>query len=306
MTRSPAVSTLVGAPASGPASHMARVPYVVTAARMARAITGLASRKSDGLTRVAITTTEDTAANHHRHEPCANDVNADEKRGNPISPRDQPTRSLVRVYSGIGRLRHVPPAFFSYSSWWRKPAADGIGLHRGGIALVMTAKTGSATGESIHAIELKTLHGESASLAEHKGKVVLAVNVASRCGLTPHYTGLQAVHEKYVEQGFTVIGFPCNQFAGQEPGTAEEISEFCSVNFGVTFPLYEKLDVKGDGQHPVYRILAAAPYDDGEPGDVLWNFEKFLVDKDGRVVRRFKPTTTADDPAVIEAIEQLL
>jgi glutathione peroxidase len=170
----------------------------------------------------------------------------------------------------------------------------------------MTTKSVSRRGESIHEVEVNTLHGQPARLAEHEGKVVLAVNVASKCGLTPHYAGLQAVHDKYTDQGFTVIGFPCNQFAGQEPGTAEEIHEFCSLNFGVTFPLYEKVDVKGDDQHPVYAILSAHPYDDSDAGDVLWNFEKFLVGKDGKVVRRFKPTVKADDPVVVEAIEALL
>ena len=169
----------------------------------------------------------------------------------------------------------------------------------------MSTKSVSQRG-SIHDIEVKTLHGKPARLAEHEGKVVLAVNVASKCGLTPHYAGLQAVHDRYADKGFTVIGFPCNQFAGQEPGTAEEIQEFCSLNFGVTFPLYEKLDVKGDEQHPVYTLLSAHPYDDGDAGEVLWNFEKFLVGKDGKVVRRFKPTVKADDPIVVEAIEALL
>jgi glutathione peroxidase len=159
---------------------------------------------------------------------------------------------------------------------------------------------------SIHDIELPLLNGQPASLSAYAGKVVLAVNVASRCGLTPQYEGLQALHDRYSPRGFTVLGFPCNQFFGQEPGSAEKIQEFCSINYGVTFPLFSKLDVKGAKQHPLYAILSAFPDDSGKAGNVSWNFEKFLVGKDGDVVRRFRPKVVPEDPSISKAIESLL
>jgi glutathione peroxidase len=159
---------------------------------------------------------------------------------------------------------------------------------------------------SIHEIELPLLNGQPGRLADYEGKVVLAVNVASKCGFTPQYAGLQRLYETYSDRGFTVLGFPSNQFMGQEPGTAEQIAEFCSLNYGVSFPLYAKLDVKGGKQHPLYEILSAAPDDSGKAGDVKWNFEKFLVAKDGRVARRFRSKTVPEDPALVGAIEELL
>jgi glutathione peroxidase len=159
---------------------------------------------------------------------------------------------------------------------------------------------------SIHDITLPRLNGRPESLSAYAGQVVLAVNVASRCGLTPQYEGLQGLYDRYSGQGFTVLGFPCNQFFGQEPGTAERIQEFCSLNYGVSFPLFSKLDVKGAGRHPLYTILTEFPDDDGKAGNVTWNFEKFLVGRDGRVVRRFRPKTLPEDPRVVEAIESLL
>ena len=150
------------------------------------------------------------------------------------------------------------------------------------------------------------LNGEPGSLAEYEGKVVLAVNVASKCGFTPQYAGLERLYETYADRGFTVLGFPSNQFMGQEPGTAEQIAEFCSLNYGVTFPLYAKLDVKGSKQSPLYEILTSAPDDSGKAGDVKWNFEKFLVGKDGKAVRRFRSKTKPEDPALVSAIEDLL
>ncbi len=122
----------------------------------------------------------------------------------------------------------------------------------------------------------------------------------------PQYAGLQALHDRYSSRGFTVLGFPCNQFHGQEPGTAEQIQEFCSLNYGVSFPLFQKLDVKGDHQHPLYTILTEAGDDSGKAGNVGWNFEKFLVGKDGRVVRRFRTRVVPEDPKIAEAIEELL
>jgi glutathione peroxidase len=163
-----------------------------------------------------------------------------------------------------------------------------------------------AQAPTIYDIELPLLNGKPASLAAYEGKVVLAVNVASRCGFTPQYGGLQALHDKYASRGFTVLGFPCNQFFKQEPGSAEDIQSFCSTNYGVTFPLYAKLDVKGSNQHPLYAILSEFPDDSGKAGNVAWNFEKFLVGRDGRVVRRFRSKVVPEDPAVVEAIESLL
>ena len=129
------------------------------------------------------------------------------------------------------------------------------------------------------------------------------VNVASKCGLTPQYAGLERLHERYAGRGFAVVGFPCNQFGGQEPGTAAEIGEFCSTTYGVTFPMFEKVEVNGPGRHPVYTELTAVPDASGEAGDVQWNFEKFLVGPDGGVLARFRPQTTPEDPALIAAIE---
>jgi len=155
--------------------------------------------------------------------------------------------------------------------------------------------------------EINTLDGRSTTLAElHEGKVALIVNVASRCGLTPQYSALEELHEKFAPRGFTVIGVPCNQFGDQEPGSAEEIQTFCSTTYGVTFPMTEKIDVNGPHRHSVYQLLTQAADEDGEAGDVQWNFEKFLVSADGRVVARFRPMTRPDDPKVIEAIESLL
>jgi glutathione peroxidase len=150
------------------------------------------------------------------------------------------------------------------------------------------------------------LNGKPTSLSAYGGKVVLAVNTASKCGLTPQYEGLQALQDRYSSKGFTVLGFPCNQFFRQEPGSAEDIQTFCSVNYGVTFPMFAKLDVKGANQHPLYAILSDFPDDAGKAGNVTWNFEKFLIDKDGEVVRRFRPKVVPEDPEVLKAIESLL
>jgi len=159
---------------------------------------------------------------------------------------------------------------------------------------------------SIYSVELPRLDGRPESLSVYAGKPVLAVNVASRCGFTPQYAGLQALHERYSGRGLVVLGFPCNQFLHQEPGSAEQIQEFCSVNFGVTFPLFAKLDVKGPNQHPLYAILTEVADDSGKAGNVAWNFEKFLIDRDGHAVRRFRSRITPEDPRLIEAIESLL
>jgi glutathione peroxidase len=159
---------------------------------------------------------------------------------------------------------------------------------------------------SIYDIPVKTLSGADSSLGDLAGKTLLVVNVASRCGLTPQYSTLEALHERLSDQGFAVVGFPCNQFGGQEPGTADEIAEFCSATYGVTFPMFEKIEVNGPGRHPVYTELTAFPDADGEAGDIQWNFEKFLIRPDGTIAARFRPRTTPDDPEVLAAIEENL
>ncbi|HEX9258164.1 MAG TPA: glutathione peroxidase [Acidimicrobiales bacterium] len=156
---------------------------------------------------------------------------------------------------------------------------------------------------SLYEIPLKTLRGQDASLADHAGKALLIVNVASRCGLTPQYEQLVQLQKEYADKGFSVLGFPCNQFLGQEPGTAEEIEEFCSTTYGVSFPLFEKVEVNGDNRHPIYAELTKAADADGHSGDIRWNFEKFLVSPSGEVVARFSPVVKPDDPAVVSAIE---
>ena len=138
------------------------------------------------------------------------------------------------------------------------------------------------------------------------GRPALLVNVASKCGLTPQYTALEEVHEKYTPRGFTVVGLPCNQFGGQEPGTSEEIAEFCSATYGVSFPMSEKVEVNGEGRHEVYQQLVQAPNEQGEAGDVQWNFEKFLVAADGTVVARFAPQVEPGDDRLRERVEKLL
>jgi glutathione peroxidase len=154
--------------------------------------------------------------------------------------------------------------------------------------------------------KINTLEGSPADLSEFQGKALLVVNVASKCGLTPQYEGLQKLHDEYAARGFEVLGFPSNQFMGQEPGTAEEIREFCDTNYHVTFPIFEKIDVNGDQQHPIYAELEQTADADGEAGDVKWNFEKFLVAPDGSVVGRFRPQVTPEDPALVAAIEAQL
>jgi len=159
---------------------------------------------------------------------------------------------------------------------------------------------------SIYATSISTLDGQPNALANAAGKVTLVVNVASKCGLTPQYEQLEALQKQYSAQGFTVVGVPCNQFMGQEPGTSEEIASFCSTTYGVTFPLTEKIDVNGDARHALYSALTPVADAEGVDGDIRWNFEKFLVNRDGAVVARFHPKTAPDAPEVISAIESAL
>ncbi len=148
---------------------------------------------------------------------------------------------------------------------------------------------------SVYEHTINDLSGKPFDLAARSGKVTLVVNVASKCGLTPQYTGLEALHERFAGRGFTVLGVPCNQFGGQEPGTSEEIAEFCSTTYGVTFPLTEKVEVNGHGRHPLYQTLTETPDSEGNAGDVVWNFEKFLVGGDGKVIARFRPQVKPEE-----------
>ena len=158
---------------------------------------------------------------------------------------------------------------------------------------------------TIYDIPVHTLDGEASSLAPFAGKTILVVNVASKCGLTPQYEGLEKLQKTYEDRGFSVVGFPSNQFAGQEPGTAEEIQTFCSTTYGVTFPLFEKIDVNGEDQNPIYAELNQTADAEGYSGDIRWNFEKFLIAPDASV-QRFAPTVTPEDPALVGAIEAAL
>lgn len=159
---------------------------------------------------------------------------------------------------------------------------------------------------SIYDHSIASLQGETGSMADYKGQALLVVNVASKCGLTPQYEGLERLHERYKDRGFSVIGFPCNQFGGQEPGTPDEIASFCSTKYDVTFPLTEKIDVNGPDRHPIYEDLVQTDDSEGKAGDIAWNFEKFLINPDGKVAGRFRPMTDPEDPELIAAIEQIL
>ncbi|MEU6171854.1 glutathione peroxidase [Streptantibioticus parmotrematis] len=159
---------------------------------------------------------------------------------------------------------------------------------------------------SVFDTEIDALTGGPADLGQYRGTAVLVVNVASRCGLTPQYAALEKLQQQYAQRGFTVLGVPCNQFMGQEPGTPEEIATFCSATYGTTFPMTEKTDVLGDGQHPLYAGLVGTADAEGYTGDVRWNFEKFLIAPDGTVAARFAPKTEPDAPEVTAAIEAVL
>jgi glutathione peroxidase len=159
---------------------------------------------------------------------------------------------------------------------------------------------------SLYDTKLAALDGTPGVLAGEKGKVTLMVNVASACGLTPQYEGLQQLEDKYKAQGFDVIGIPCNQFGAQEPGTPDEIKTFCSTNYGVTFPMTEKIEVNGDGRHPLYQALTPVADAEGRDGDIQWNFEKFLVGRNGEVIARFGPMVLPEAPEVVDSIEKAL
>jgi glutathione peroxidase len=167
-----------------------------------------------------------------------------------------------------------------------------------------TMLTLTTTAGSIYDIKLKDIDGKDTTLAAYKGKAVLIVNVASKCGYTKQYTGLQALHEKYKDKGLVVLGFPCNQFGGQEPGSNEEIKAFCSSKFSVTFPLFDKIDVNGDNRHPLYEKLAGK--DSPFPGNIKWNFNKFLIGKDGTILNRFDSKVAPDSEELTKAVDTAL
>ncbi|MFN8589461.1 MAG: glutathione peroxidase [Candidatus Eisenbacteria bacterium] len=171
------------------------------------------------------------------------------------------------------------------------------------VAAHHTAGDHPMTSKTLHSFEVRTIDGKKVSLSQYRGKVVLVVNTASKCGLTPQYEGLETLYEKYRAQGFEILAFPANDFLGQEPGTNEEIQEFCSTRYAVKFPLFSKIAVKGKAQAPLYQWLTK---DSGFPGDIEWNFAKFLVGPDGKVVARFHPKTKPLDPQVTGAIDSLL
>ncbi len=186
------------------------------------------------------------------------------------------TRFLTCLFAAGILLTAIPPSF----------AADGD-----------TKKVGKALD-----FKMKTLSGKEVDLGKYQGKVVLVVNVASKCGLTPQYEQLQALHTKYSKKGLAILGFPCNQFREQEPGTAEEIQEFCRANYGVEFDMFAKIEVNGDGACPLYKYLTSLETKPKGAGDISWNFEKFLIGRDGQVVARFEPKKKPDDPEILKAI----
>ena len=159
---------------------------------------------------------------------------------------------------------------------------------------------------SLHEITARRIDGSERDLSEFRGKVLLIVNTASKCGLTPHYAGLEKLYQTYKDRGLVVLGFPCNQFNGQEPGTNEEIAEFCATTYGVTFPMMDKVEVNGDGRHPLFVELTGVEDAGGEAGDVGWNFEKWLVGPDGAAVARFRSRTEPESPEIVGAIEDVL
>ena len=199
---------------------------------------------------------------------------------------------------------------------FRKLAAFAVAIAAGAVALakpgdqkdVVREPSKMPAKQSASALDfkVKTIDGKETNLSDYKGKVVLMVNTASKCGLTPQYKGLQALYDKYKDQGLVVIGFPANNFNGQEPGTEAEIKEFCSTKYNVTFPMMSKISVKGDDKHPLYQFLTDGKAGEDFKGDVEWNFAKFLVDRNGNVMARFSARTTPDAPQVTETVEKAL
>jgi glutathione peroxidase len=176
------------------------------------------------------------------------------------------------------------------------------------VFVVSPAKVGQGVEKVAPALsfQMKSLDGKQVDLSKYQGKVVLMVNVASKCGLTPQYAGLEKLHEKYADKGLAILGFPANEFLSQEPGTDAEISEFCTSKYGVKFDMFSKVVVKGDGQCPLYKFLTSEETDPKFAGDIKWNFEKFLLDRQGNVINRFAPKVTPESPEVVQAIEAAL
>jgi glutathione peroxidase len=179
-------------------------------------------------------------------------------------------------------------------------------LSVGALGVMFASAVQAADAKSPLDFKMKSLTGKEVDLSKYKGKTVLIVNVASQCGLTPQYEGLEALYEKYGDKGLVILGFPANEFGKQEPGTDAEISEFCKSNYGVKFDMFSKIVVKGDGIHPLYKFLTSQDTNPKFAGDISWNFEKFLVDKNGDVVARFAPKTTPQSPDVVTAVEAQL
>ena len=159
---------------------------------------------------------------------------------------------------------------------------------------------------SMYEFEMKDIEGDPVKLDAYRGKVVMIVNTASKCGLTPQYEGLQALYDKYKDKGFVILGFPANNFMGQEPGSEKEIKDFCTLKYNVTFPMFSKISVKGTDQHPLYTFLTNKETNPGFEGDITWNFEKFLADKNGKIIERFSPKTTPEDQKLVDAVEKAL
>ena len=182
--------------------------------------------------------------------------------------------------------------------------ANLISMKTVALFLALSLMATVARSASLYDIPVKDIDGKPTDLSAYKGKVLLIVNVASQCGFTPQYTALEATYKKYSDQGFVILGFPCNQFGRQEPGSDEEIKQFCTSKFAVTFPLFDKIEVNGANRHPLYERLAGK--DSPFPGDIGWNFTKFLIGKDGRILKRFNSKVTPDSPEVVAAIEAAL
>lgn len=166
------------------------------------------------------------------------------------------------------------------------------------LALAVTAQAGDKNKDTVYQFKMKNIDGKMVSLSKYKGKVLMIVNVASKCGHTPQYTGLEKLYEKYKKQGFVILGFPCNQFLGQEPGTDAEIKTFCSTKYNVTFPLFDKIEVNGDNAHPLYQFLKKAEPEEGGKTEIGWNFTKFLIDRKGHPLKRY---VTGVEPEGTEA-----
>ncbi len=210
----------------------------------------------------------------------------------------------LRTFLGFGLLLGAACG----SSGPAKPGAEVPTYEDPEAAAYTPVRRELSTGQQalIFASPLKTLGGEETSLASYRGKTLLVVNVASQCGLTPQYEQLQALQERFAEQGFSVVAFPCNQFGGQEPGTDEEILAFGKETYQVTFPLMEKIETNGESQHAIYQALTAIDDHEGKAGDVAWNFEKFLISADGGFVTRVRPQVAPNDPSVVALLEEEL